>query len=127
MSGTFRPNQIDPPVTAPMLDQRTGAPSATWRQWFGGISRFLARMSDVTIAYDPPSVPANSTLTVSFGLAGARPGDTMTATFAPGNASVVVGADVLTADNVTVRFQNLSGGAIDLAAGTIFLAWRRRQ
>lgn len=127
MSGTFNPNKVEPPSRAPMLDQRTGAPSATWRQWFDGISRFVARMSDVTIAYDPPSVPANSTLIVSFGLPSARPGDSVAATFAPGNSSVVVGADVLTADNVTVRFTNLTGAPIDLASGTIFLAWRRRQ
>jgi hypothetical protein len=127
MSGTFRPNQIDPPVRAPLLDQTTGAPSATWRQWFGGIARFLARMSDVTIDYDPPSIPANSTASVSFGLQGARPGDTLTATFSPGNAGVVVGADIIAADQVLVRFTNLTGGAIDLAAGTIFIAWRRRQ
>jgi hypothetical protein len=126
MSGTFRPNGDDPPVEAAMVDRQSGGPSTSWRQWFQSVARVLQRRADVTIAYDPPSIAAGVTLAQSFTLTGTKPGDLARATFAPGDAGVIVQAAVLTANQVTVYFTNVSASPVDLAAGTIFLAWERR-
>ncbi|MBB5689209.1 hydrolase [Roseomonas alkaliterrae] len=70
-------------------------------------------------AWDPPSIAAGGSAQVNVPLPGARPGDFASASFSLSTSGVVFLAQVGATDVVTVTAWNRSGGAIDLAAGTV--------
>ncbi|WP_137125553.1 glycosyl hydrolase family 28-related protein [Roseomonas sp. HF4] len=70
-------------------------------------------------AWDPPSIAAGASAQVNVPLPGARPGDFATAAYSLSTSGVVFLAQVGATDVVTVTAWNRSGGAVDLAAGTV--------
>jgi hypothetical protein len=80
------------------------------------ISRFLS----ATTTWDPPSVATGAAITTTITVTNAALGDTAAASFSlalPDN--VTIAASVSVANTVKVTIVNLSGGAVDLASGTL--------
>lgn len=69
--------------------------------------------------YDPPSLADGSGVTTTVTVAGAVLGEYAEAAFAVDTQGVSVSAWVSAADTVSVRFQNETGGVVDLASGTL--------
>lgn len=72
-----------------------------------------------SVAYDPPSLADGAGTTTTVVVAGAVLGDFALVSFSLDLQSIVVTAYISSANTVSVRFQNESGGIIDLAAGTL--------
>lgn len=71
------------------------------------------------LTYDPPSLADGAGVSVSVTVAGAVLGDYAVAAFTTATAGITITANVTSADTVTVRFQNETGGAIDLSSGSL--------
>jgi hypothetical protein len=69
--------------------------------------------------FDPPSIAAAGTTTTTVTVTGAALGDFADASFSLSLAGLVVTAYVSAANTVTVVFFNPTGGAVDLASGTL--------
>ncbi len=69
--------------------------------------------------YDPPSLADGAGATTTVAVTGAALGDFAEASFSLDTQGVSVTAWVSAANTVSVRFQNESGGVIDLASGTL--------
>lgn len=73
-----------------------------------------------TLVWDPPSVPDNAATTTTFSIPGAQVGDICTAAFSTYvTAGAFIVAHVFEPDGVVVGLYNRSGGALDLASGTV--------
>jgi Right handed beta helix region len=69
--------------------------------------------------YNPPSIASGGTTTTTLTVTGAAVGDFVDASFSLDLSGLQLSAYVSAADTVTFVFQNPTGGAIDLASGTI--------
>ena len=69
--------------------------------------------------YDPPSLADGAGATTTVTVTGAALGDYASAAFSVALTGVTVTAWVSAANTVSVRFQNESGGVVDLASGTL--------
>jgi len=69
--------------------------------------------------YDPPSLADAVGVTTTVTVTGAALGDFALASFSLDLQGIAVSAYVSAADTVSVRFQNESGGTLDLASGTL--------
>ena len=107
----------DPPLKA-QISGRDGLVARVWLTWFDSITR-RCRALFAAVTTDPPNLVAGASAQATVTVAGARAGDLALASFTPGNAGVMVSASVTANDTVTVTFLNVSGGAIDLASGTL--------
>lgn len=86
------------------------------------LNAFVARFARYDIAYDPPSIGPGLAHTVDVSATGVKVGDIVSVSFAPAAAGMTLLAQATAADTVSVTFLNVSGGAIDLGAGTIRLS-----
>lgn len=81
------------------------------------------------VAYDPPNInsgaSAGTTVTVTGAALGAR--DEASVTFSLDLQGIQITSYVASANTVGVRLWNGTGGALDLAAGTLYARVRRRQ
>lgn len=89
----------------------SGTPG-TWRPW-GNI--YL----QASATYDPPSLNDGDGVTTTIAISGAALGDMAEAGFSNSLQGILVTAYVSSVGNVSVRFQNETGGVIDLASGTL--------
>lgn len=69
--------------------------------------------------YDPASLADAAGATTTVTVTGAALGDFAVASFSLDLQGITLTAWVSAADTVSVRFQNESGGALDLASGTL--------
>ena len=69
--------------------------------------------------YDPPNLADGAGATTTVGVTGAALGDIAFASFSIDTVGITITAWVSAADTVSVRFQNESGGAVDMASGTL--------
>ena len=69
--------------------------------------------------YNPPSLADGSNVTTTVTVTGAALGDFAEAAFTEDTQGVTVSAWVSAADTVSVRFQNETGGVVDLNQGTL--------
>lgn len=69
--------------------------------------------------YDPPSLLDGEGATKTVTVSGASLGDFAIASFSLSTQGITVTANVTATDTVTVRFQNETGGTIDLGSGTL--------
>lgn len=69
--------------------------------------------------YEPPSLADGEGATTTVTVTGAELGDNATATFSLALQGITLTAWVSAADTVSVRFQNESGGVLDLLSGTL--------
>jgi hypothetical protein len=72
-----------------------------------------------TVTYDPPSLADGAGTTTTVTVTGAVLGDVALASFSLSTQGITVTANVTATNTVTVRFQNETGGVIDLASGTL--------
>ncbi|RVH21445.1 autotransporter outer membrane beta-barrel domain-containing protein [Sinorhizobium meliloti] len=72
-----------------------------------------------TATYDPPSLVDGDGASTTVTVTGAALGDVALASFSLSTQGITVTAAVTAANTVTVRFQNETGGTIDLASGTL--------
>ena len=77
------------------------------------------RLLEASVTYDPPSLAAGTGVTTTITVGGAALGDFARASFSLDLRGVMLTAWVSAADTVSVRFQNGTAGAIDLASGTL--------
>lgn len=107
----------EPPLKSRLIAP-DGTVSVTWLAWFN----LLIKSTKILVAaadYDPPNIGAGAVSQATIGISGVRQGDFATASFDPANTGIVLLAQVTADDQVTVTFWNVTGGAINLAAGTL--------
>jgi hypothetical protein len=76
--------------------------------------------------YDPPSLADGEGVTTTVSVPALAPGDFVQAAFSVALAGVTVTAWCSAANTASVRFQNESGGTVDLASGTLRVIGERR-
>lgn len=81
--------------------------------------RAVAPVLTGSAAYDPASLADGDGVTTTVTCTGAAVGDFASASFSNDLAGVGITAWVSAADTVSVRFQNESGGVVDLGSGTL--------
>jgi hypothetical protein len=69
--------------------------------------------------FDPPSVASGASTTTTVTYTGAAVGDQFVAAFSNSLSGLVLTAYVSAANTVTTVFFNPTGGAVDLASGTL--------
>lgn len=69
--------------------------------------------------WDPPSVANGASTTTTVSVVGAVVGSASTASFSLSLSGLTLSSYVSAADIVTVVLSNLTGGAVDLASGTL--------
>lgn len=74
---------------------------------------------DAVVTYDPPSLADAEGVTTTVALTGATLGDLVVASFNKDLVGVTLSAYVSSANTVSVRFQNESGGVVNLDNGTL--------
>jgi len=110
------------------IADRDGTPALNWQNWFGLLATWNQRTRVVDVPIDLPSIPAGVSAFVQATIAGAAPGDFVIASLDPADRDMAVeSAQVTSANTVTVWVQNRSGGAIDLAAGTLRIRLERAR
>lgn len=72
-----------------------------------------------SVVYDPPNLADGAGVTTTVTVTGATLGDIAEASFSLDTQGITVTAWVSAANTVSVRFQNETGGAIDLGSGTL--------
>lgn len=102
-----------PAVTTSRLYWKTSAPTTAT----DGDRIFTSLTGSAT--YDPPSIAAAGTTTTTVTVTGAALGDYAQASFSLTLAGLMMTAYVSSANTVTVVLFNPTGGAIDLASGTL--------
>lgn len=75
-----------------------------------------------TATYDPPSLADGAGATTTVTVTGAALGDMALASFSLTTSGITITAWVSATDTVSVRFQNESGGVLDIGSGTL-KAW----
>lgn len=91
--------------------KESGAGNTGWRALAGHIQG--------SATYDPASLADGSGATTTVTVTGAALGDYAEASFSIDLQGITVTAYVSSANTVSVRFQNESGGVLDLASGTL--------
>ena len=117
MALSLKAYSADAPFKVPLVNKDSTV-NLTWLAWFG---RVIAAMKILVAStdYNPPSIASGTISTTTVTVSGASLGDFATASFSLPNAGVHLLAQVTAANTVTVAFWNVTGGAIDLAAGTL--------
>ncbi len=72
-----------------------------------------------TATYDPPSIAAGANVTTTVACPGARPGLPVVAGLTTLDAGVAIDAQITGGNVATVKLTNTTGGAIDMASGTL--------
>lgn len=72
-----------------------------------------------TSTYDPPSLADGAGASTTVTVTGAVLGDVALASFSSSTQGIIVTASVTAVNTVTIRFQNETGGTIDLPSGTL--------
>ena len=79
-----------------------------------------------TTTYDPGSLADGAGSTTTMNVTGAQLGDAVECSFSNNLQGITLTAWVSAADTVSIRFQNESGGTLDLASG-ILRVWLRKR
>jgi hypothetical protein len=90
-------------------------------QWAKSAAIKVNRMAgaEFTATYNPANLADGAGVTTTVDAPGAQLGDYVQASFSQPLQAVQIFAWVSAVGTVSVRFQNESGGAVDLASGTI--------
>ena len=123
---TLRSYFVEPPVNIRVLNA-DGLMGLAWQTYMSThVARQLGRVSQNSTLTDPPSLTSGQRAKVNIPAPGARAGDFAYAAFDLPNEDVTLTAHVSAADTITVWFQNLGAGTVDLAAGRLYVEWRKR-
>lgn len=92
---------------------------ARWN-WNGSAWAVVApRLLEASVTYDPPSLAAGAGVTTTLTVTGAALGDFARASFLLDPQGITLTAWVSAPDTVSVRLQNVTAGATNLATGTL--------
>lgn len=105
------------PTLENLDDQRFGT-NTTDTLFSQALTRYGKPLT-ASITYDPPSVAAGASTFTDITVTGAAIGDIVDASFSLDNAGVIFRGYVRVAGSVRVYLTNLTGGAVDLASGTL--------
>jgi len=92
--------------------------AATFADFMQQIEKF-ANVLQTFVTYDPPNLADGAGTTTTVTTTGAVLGDFALASFSLDLQGISVTSYVSAANTVSVRFQNESGGALDLGSGTL--------
>jgi hypothetical protein len=114
-----KPRNLPPP--SQRIIEADGTVNKTWYDWFKDIGQATAGLIPLqgTVTYDPPSLGDGVGATTTVTVAGAALGDTAVASFSLATSGIIITAWVSAANTVSVRFQNESGGTLDIGSGTL--------
>lgn len=117
-----KPRPIPPP--SERLIDASGAASKQWYDWFAELAQRVTGLIPLegTATYDPPNLADGAGATTTVTVTGAALGDMATASFSLATSGITITAWVSAANTVSVRFQNESGGPLDINSGTL-KAW----
>lgn len=101
-----------------MTPRDMGMMTAGWMQAVQLLAEAVGGF-EADAAYDWPSIASGGTAQATVTVSGVKLGDFAVASTNPTNAGLILTAQVTAADSITVTAQNISGGAIDLGAGTV--------
>jgi hypothetical protein len=79
-----------------------------------------------SVTYDPPSLNDGAGVTTTVAVTGATPGDFVDVSFSLDLQGITLTAYAFQNNNVAVRFQNESGGSVNLGSGTLKVVVRKR-
>jgi hypothetical protein len=82
-------------------------------------NKFETRYTEATLVYDPPSLADGAGADAFVTVPDAALGNLAMASFSINTAGVLLDPQVVNANTVRVRFQNETGGTLDLASGTL--------
>jgi hypothetical protein len=114
---TIRNLYAEPPYKQAVL-QRDGTVSLGWLSWFNAIAR-VGRVLVYDVPFDLPSIAGGARSTVTATVKGARLGDFAQASITPTDPALSITAQITATDTASIIFHNVSGSAVDLAAGTL--------
>ena len=83
------------------------------------MAAIATRLLEASTTYDPPSIAADSGVTTTVTVTGAALDDYARASFSLDLQGIVLTAWVSAANTVSVRFQNGTAAALDIASGTL--------
>lgn len=109
------------PHPSARLISADGTIAKPWYDWLNQLAEKLAELTPLEGAatYDPPSLADGAGATTSVTVPGAALGDFATAAFSLPTGGLTVTAWVSAQNTVSVRFQNESGGPLDIASGRL--------
>jgi len=88
--------------------------------WLNAADAFIYQKFLVgTTTYDPPSLADGAGTTTTVTVTGAALGDFALPSFSLTTSGITITAWVSAVNTVSVRFQNESGGVLDIASGTL--------
>lgn len=111
-------------LTGSRLIHNTGGPSITtsthnYIQTLGGVVSQRPGVLTGSATYDPPSLADGAGATTTVTVTGAAVGDLVQVSFSNALGGITLTGWVSASDQVSARFQNESGGTVDLASGTL--------
>lgn len=117
-----KPRPIPPPLQR--LVTTDGLMDKQWYDWFSELAQRLTSLLPIegTATFDPISLADGAGTTTTVTVTGAALGDMAMASFSLATSGIIITAWVSAANTVSVRFQNESGGVLDIASGTL-KAW----
>lgn len=117
-----KPQRI--PLPSQKLVEADGRMNKVWYDWLRDFDEKFRQSYPLegTVTYDPPSLADGAGTTTTITVTGAALGDMAQASFSVATSGITITAWVSAANTVSVRFQNESGGVLDIASGTL-KAW----
>ena len=116
------PDSLRPiPHPSARLVDADGAIAKPWYDWLNQLATKRAELAplEASATYDPPLLADGAGATTDVTVPGAALGDFATAAFSLATAGIVITAWVSAQNIVSVRFQNESGGPLDIASGRL--------
>lgn len=98
-----------------------GTMSKHWYDWLNQLAQKIGELTPLqgSATYDPPSLADGAGTTTTVTVPGAVLGDFASAAFSAATSGITITAWVSAANTVSVRFQNESGGVLDIGSGTL--------
>ncbi|MDC9825676.1 hypothetical protein PRN20_18230 [Devosia sp. ZB163] len=109
------------PIPSARLVEANGMMAKVWYDWFVQLAGKLDELTPLqgTATYDPASLADGAGATTTVTVPGAALGDMAAASFSLATSGILITAWVSAANTVSVRFQNESGGALDIGSGML--------
>lgn len=122
------------PVRSALVDAVSRLASRVWLQWIQLVGDRLSAVSRLDTPFDPGNLGAGTTSTVNVTFPGVAPPDGVQwVSFTPmtvggvASSAIRFSGNVTGANTVSVTLLNVSGGAVDLDAGTLFIQVERAR
>lgn len=124
---------VEAPVRTALVELSRVA-TRGWLQWFQIVGDRLGSELRLDTPFDPPNLAAGAATTINVTVPGVAPPDGVKwVSFEPmtvggvANSNVRFFGNVTAANTVSVSLLNVSGGPVDLDAGTLFIQVERVQ